>query len=184
MNIVYALLGATVAASLMGCGLTQSKEEDCLQSSRLTFKDPDSGAVVKNLGNRGQTAKPGEVFFWLRYKAKNSYGAFVSANMACHKEDGQWKRDTFREALAKEFVEERLYGEYLDKAIILTKARNAESESCKTVDCYRTIRNKPEYSEILDMTGLQQTRERVNAGERALQLVAESLDNLPITPEQ
>jgi hypothetical protein len=183
VNTVYRLFGALITASLAGCGLVQSKEEDCLQSSRLTFKDPESGAVVKNLGNRGQTNESGQVFFWLRYKAKNSYGAFVSANMACHIVDGQWKRDTFREVFAKEFIERRLYVKYLDNAIASTTARSAELENCKTLECRQAVRNKPEYAEILVPTDDSRLATwRVNAGERALQLVEESLDNLPIAP--
>lgn len=58
-----------------------SPEQVCLDSLRLELKDPDSAAVVANLGNRGLELKDGA--FFLRYKAKNSYGAYISSTTYC-----------------------------------------------------------------------------------------------------
>lgn len=57
--------------------------QQCLDSAKLSFKDPDSAKVVANLGKRGSTEEG--AWFWIRYKAKNSYGAYVSSNMACNR---------------------------------------------------------------------------------------------------
>lgn len=69
-----------------------SKEEECLESTKMSFKDPESVRVLKNLGNRGQTDMNNESF-WLRYSATNSYGGRISANIACTKAAGGWVRD-------------------------------------------------------------------------------------------
>lgn len=92
MKLIFVL--AIVA--LPGCNLIQSKEEACLQSFRLELKDPDSAKVVQNLGQRGGVAPTDVEFFWLRYKATNSFGAYISTDVACEKEDGKWIRAPWR----------------------------------------------------------------------------------------
>jgi hypothetical protein len=75
-------------------------EQECLNSERLKFKDPDV-LFVANLGSRGLESTPNH--YWVRYKAKNSYGAYVQGNMACKKDSlsGKWVRDEGTEALTK-----------------------------------------------------------------------------------
>ena len=80
--IVAALMLACV---VIGCTPTDPKkrlETTCAESFKLSLKDPDSLVIVANLGNRGVSEDEGKGF-WLRYKAKNSYGAFVSSNVYC-----------------------------------------------------------------------------------------------------
>ena len=66
-------------------------EQQCLNSERLNFKDPDV-LFVANLSSRGLPEKQGQ--YWVRYKAKNSYGAYLQGNMLCEKDSttGEWKR--------------------------------------------------------------------------------------------
>ncbi len=66
-------------------------EQQCLNSERLNFKDPDV-LFVANLGSRGLPEKQGQ--YWVRYKAKNSYGAFLQGNMLCEKNSatGEWEK--------------------------------------------------------------------------------------------
>lgn len=87
------LLALSCVCFLAGC-LPEEKvvtpEELCLNSFRINLDDPDSAAVVANLGNRGDKTLDG---FYLRFKAKNSFGAFVSNNVYCHKAgDKQYDR--------------------------------------------------------------------------------------------
>lgn len=67
-------------------------EQQCLDSERLNFKDPDV-VFVANLGGRGLGVKSDQ--YWVRYKAKNSYGAYIQGNMFCKKssETKLWERD-------------------------------------------------------------------------------------------
>jgi len=58
-------------------------EQECLNSERFNFKDPDV-LFVANLGSRG--LPPAVDSYWVRYKAKNSYGAYVQGNMYCKKD--------------------------------------------------------------------------------------------------
>lgn len=92
MNLPVVLLTLSLAFALSGCNLLQSKEEQCLQSSRMQFKDPDSGKVIQNLGDRGHEQTKVNKGFWIRYSATNSYGARVSSNMACEEARGAWVR--------------------------------------------------------------------------------------------
>lgn len=72
----------------------------CADSFKLSLKDPDSLVIVANLGVRGVSENEGKGF-WLRYKAKNAYGAFVSSNVYCRIEsDGTATRDTLSEHLS------------------------------------------------------------------------------------
>ena len=66
-------------------------DDECVAAGAL-----DSGAVVANLGHRGLESLPNENFF-LRYKAKNSYGGFISSNVICHKEGDRWVRNKLGE---------------------------------------------------------------------------------------
>jgi len=89
---------ALVCFSLIGCKGV-SDEQECLNSERLKFKDPEV-VFVANLGSRGLT--PVENQYWVRYKAKNSFGAYLQGNMICTKRPGsqQWVRDEGAEYLA------------------------------------------------------------------------------------
>ncbi len=114
-----------------GCDMLRSAEEQCLQSSRLRFKDPDALAVVENLGQRGEPVQSDS--FWLRYKAKNSYGAFDSANMACTKLEGKWIRDFSRESQALS----RVVHEYMDSQINELQKGIEVMAACKTKRCVK-----------------------------------------------
>lgn len=157
---------ATVAIALLaltGCNMFQSKEEQCLQSTRLEFKDPGSLQVVQNLGSRGQPASTGEEFFWLRYKGKNSYGAYLSKNMACEKREGKWVRDRTRELLAvmKATVDEM-------------RAGNDAMEACKTRECFESL--QPAYGHLSPEELARRAQEE--AEKKAEALVFDSPDNL------
>lgn len=177
MTFCKYVIGAVIPW-LVGCNLLQSKEESCLQSSRLEFKDPDSLAVVQNLGARGQTDKTDENVFWLRYKAKNSYGAFVSGNMACVLDAGKWRRDTVTELFTRLHIEQKFYREYLDAQITAVKARSAETSRCKTVSCIQELRLKAEYYSQ-ESSDSRIVIAKAKASEQASVLVFESLDTLP-----
>ena len=89
-----------VLVGVAACGSKSTPEEECLQSDRLSFKDPDSLKLVANLGDRGASPN-GKGSFWLRYSATNSYGARTSANMACSLSvDGHWSRSESLESTA------------------------------------------------------------------------------------
>lgn len=120
---------------LAGCDGIRSKEEQCLQSARLEFKDPDSLAVVENMGLRGQVAGKDDQFFWLRYKAKNSYGAYISGNMACSAQSGKWARDRSREELAIS----KIYARRLAEATQRLNDRTDAIQACKTKDCWSKL---------------------------------------------
>lgn len=93
MKLLLSVVCCTVL--LAGC---ESNEQECLNSERLKFKDPDV-VFVANLGNRGLALKENE--YWVRYKAKNSYGAYIQGNMLCEKNSqGKWVR-----AEADEFLQ-------------------------------------------------------------------------------
>jgi hypothetical protein len=97
------LATALIMTSVAGCDInrfTNGDEWRCIDSERLNFKDPDSVIFIKNLGDRkGHEKEEGK--FWIRYKAKNSYGAFIQENMACHRNsDGKWERDHISENAA------------------------------------------------------------------------------------
>lgn len=136
MKSIYAVSAAiALTAALAGCDTFQSKEQACLESVRLNFKDPDSLMLVKNLGRRGQTAKEGDTVFWLRHKAKNSYGAYTSENMACHKSlAGKWERATIDETIAVQIA----YGKLLDENIKGWRELRAWQDNCKTGMCNGT----------------------------------------------
>lgn len=118
--------------NLSACNIFQSKEQQCLQSARLEFKDPDSIAVVENLGYRGPADDKNPNFFWLRYKAKNSYGAYASSNMACTYKNGAWLRDADSEASTIR----ALRIQYLEVAIAANKAAlDTRLSLCNSPEC-------------------------------------------------
>lgn len=102
-KIVVAL---TVLTVLVGCHDAKAKlhmvpnqdEQACLDSEKLNFKDPDV-LFVANLGDRGWKLSPNT--YWVRYKAKNSYGAYLQGNMLCKKTGENWVRDFSNEVLIK-----------------------------------------------------------------------------------
>lgn len=78
--------------------LPNQDEQECLNSEALNFKDPEV-LFVANLGDRGVKLKPEQ--YWVRYKAKNSYGSYVQGNMLCEhdKTAGKWVRSKSDEFL-------------------------------------------------------------------------------------
>jgi hypothetical protein len=72
---------------LSGCAL-DSPGEQCLESFRLTLKDPDSGKVISYSGNA------------LTYSATNGYGARIQGRALCKKDGDKWMRDLHSELLA------------------------------------------------------------------------------------
>lgn len=138
-----------VCVGVAGCGI-RSTEEQCLQSDRLIFNDPDSLAVVQNMGSRGQQTSPGEEFFWLRYKAKNGYGAFVSANMACKKNVDKWERDKFRELIAIEDLSTDILEGFLEATKKVGQARQEAMKICKSASCIREVQTRYPYAVSAD----------------------------------
>ena len=172
MNFRRFVVAVLPFSLLGGCNFIQSKEEQCLHSARLEFKDPDSLAVVQNMGSRGQTNVAGDEFFWLRYKAKNSYGAFMSSNMACAKKDGKWTRDTYREGRAIDVLEIS----YMNENTARMNKQTAAMRACTTDSCKDAlIKNDPEAHLSPD----QRVDTRMKQGaERARESVFESLQPL------
>ena len=92
--VLASAVGALTACDQMRTALhmmPNQDEQQCLNSERLNFKDPDV-LFVANLGSRGLSEKQGQ--YWVRYKAKNSYGAYLQGNMLCEKDPttGEWKK--------------------------------------------------------------------------------------------
>lgn len=101
-RLLLATLGVVTVVATTSCDtskLTNRKEWECLESERFNFKDPDSVKFVANLGTRGEGYDP-ERNFWVRYMAKNGFGAYEQRNMKCWVFVGGWKRDAAGEALA------------------------------------------------------------------------------------
>jgi hypothetical protein len=113
-------LSAALVAALGGCNevktalhlMANQDEQECLNSERFNFKDPDV-LFVANLGDRGLRLPDGR--YWVRYKAKNSYGAYLQGNMICHKnpETKKWERDRRSEVLPSM----KIYNFLLDERI-------------------------------------------------------------------
>lgn len=78
----------------------QQEGQQCLNGERLKFKDPDI-LFVANLGPRGLASAKDQ--YWVRYKAKNSYGAYAQGNMLCKRNTGteKWERDEVKESALK-----------------------------------------------------------------------------------
>jgi len=95
-------------------------EQQCLDSERLNFKDPDV-LFVANLGDRGLGAQPDQ--YWVRYKAKNSYGAYIQGNMLCKKNTstGHWERNSADEIL----LELRITGDLLERELVEMRKNKA-----------------------------------------------------------
>ena len=97
---------SVLIVALIGCDDIKAKfhmlpnqdEQECLNSERLKFKDPDV-LFVANLGSRGLKSVPNQ--YWVRYKAKNSYGAYLQGNMICKLDAStkKWVRDENAEYL-------------------------------------------------------------------------------------
>ena len=106
MRISIAMFVSILA--VVGCAPADPKirlQMTCAESFKLSLKDPDSLEIVANLGARGVLEDEGKGF-WLRYKAKNSYGAFDSSNVYCSiHSDGTATRDTVHENLAVQIEE-------------------------------------------------------------------------------
>jgi len=88
-----------IVAVLLGCS-GDDPGSQCLDSFRMTLKDPDSGKVFS-------FAEP-----LLTYTATNSYGARTQGKALCHKQsDGKWTRHERGELIATlELVKEKLDG--------------------------------------------------------------------------
>lgn len=132
--IIPRLLALAFVAILIGCDSSvaprfmQTKEMQCLQSAALTFKDPTSLKVVTNLGNRKYIGDIPTDSFWIRYAAKNSYGAYGSANMLCSTAAGNgWTRD--KSAEFNIVLKAQLHNSHLSRTRM--NQRNAEVQSCK-----------------------------------------------------
>lgn len=153
LNIFFAI---GTAIFIAGCDdireklhmLPNQDEQECLNSERLNFKDPDV-LFVANLGSRGLETKVDQ--YWVRYKAKNSYGAYLQGNMLCMKKNEKWVRDTTSEFL----LELQLEGDLLEKI-------NAK------------IRSDPVFSKTYFESGLKPDEQ----GKKAKALLFESPDNL------
>ena len=74
-----------------------SRAEQCLNSFKLQLKDPDSAAVVADLGLRDFKGYEFTEGFFVRYKAKNSFGAYVSSNALCEKRISGYERSEIGE---------------------------------------------------------------------------------------
>lgn len=104
MRILITFIAILATLFLSGCDEVRTKlhmmpnqdEQECLNSEKLNFKDPEV-LFVANLGSRGLEGKVDQ--YWVRYKAKNSYGAYIQGNMLCIKRDEKWIRDKVSEAL-------------------------------------------------------------------------------------
>lgn len=94
--------------------LPNQDEQECLNSERFNFKDPDV-LFVANLGSRGLEVKQDR--YWVRYKAKNSYGAYVQGNMACKKDasTGKWVKDEAEAAWVELTVRNALLAQAADR---------------------------------------------------------------------
>lgn len=90
-NVIIFNLGIFIISASCHAS-AQTREEQCIESAKHSFKDPDSLKIVKNLGSRGQSVD-NDNFFWLRFTGTNSYGGRIAANMACKKEGEIWIRD-------------------------------------------------------------------------------------------
>lgn len=85
--------------------LTNRREWECLNSEKLNFNDPTSVKFVANLGTRGE----GGDYFWVRYMAKNSFGAYRQANMKCwNLLHDRWEEDRIEEKFAIDAVKDKL----------------------------------------------------------------------------
>lgn len=143
-------LAATLllTALLMSCDARQppearkAPEEACLQSDALNFKDPTSLKVIANLGDRkqGWTADEQSKKFWIRYIAKNSYGANISSNMACSNVgDIGWVRDRGLEKAAILDMQTLRLTLLVEQAL----SRNKKLEACgKRRDCLEQVRSE------------------------------------------
>lgn len=135
MNLQAVLFTLPFAVALSGCNLIQSKEEQCLQSSRMQFKDPDSGKVIQNLGDRGHRNSKLEGIFWIRYSATNSYGARVSSNMACSKSGGSWVRAEAFELSTAMLASLELQKQKFETSSAKLRADIDALTACKTQAC-------------------------------------------------
>jgi hypothetical protein len=68
---------------------------------------------VANLGNREWPLGPNT--YWVRYKAKNSYGAYVQGNMLCKKAGDKWVRDRANELIVQMAVTTQLIERQTDR---------------------------------------------------------------------
>lgn len=164
----------SLALILFLTGCWPSSERQCLDSVVLGFKDPDSAKVIKNLGKRGMSNMN---FFWLRYAAKNSYGAYVSQNMACHRVGDKWTRATDVES----DLRQRIFLAKLDWATKILEESNEARRACYAANgrnCGDAGKKKPWPSSVTpdNITAYVETE----ANAEADQLLFESLDDIPV----
>lgn len=133
------ILSSIVASLLTGCNLGQSPENQCLNSSRLQFKDPDSGKVIANLGDRSHAQTKLDGGFWLRYSATNSYGGRVSSNMLCEKGSDGWARSLASESIALTMAGVVLTTRRFEASNVKLAAELEEMKACKTQACRRSF---------------------------------------------
>lgn len=103
-----------------------SNAEQCLESQELYFNDPDSISLSAILGSRDEDNKVTSDGFWIRFKGKNAYGAFVQKNMYCSSNGSNgWARDKVVEGIALLTVKNRL----LDANIKIRKDNMGKDKS-------------------------------------------------------
>lgn len=100
--LIMKLLFAICLLCLAACDqsrLTHYKEWQCLDSEKLNFVDPTSVRFVANLGSRGIDVAGGRGM-WVRYIAKNAFGANGQGNILCIETSKGWRRHQLGERLA------------------------------------------------------------------------------------
>jgi len=164
---------ALLAAALLGCdaSIFESKEAQCLRSDSASFKDPTSAKVISNLGNRKfEASTPPESSFWVRYIAKNSFGANVSSNMACKKVASGWVRDGELEQRAFKAVLQR----EINALFVQVEAFSKAVSECKNKGCADEVkRNFPSMM-------MTQERLRKETEEKAKSIVLEDAQDIDI----
>jgi len=130
----FLIVALVAVLTLPGCA--PSHEEACLDSIRMTLKDPDSAVVVANLGGRGLVdEKEG---YFLRYKAKNGYGAYVSGNMYCSKtSDYDHSHQSVRNVgnLARELAERTVTMKISNQCLLLNMKHRDQGRKPFREDC-------------------------------------------------
>lgn len=116
----YISMSLIAALALSGCERPAappvlSRGEQCLNSFRIELKDPDSAAVVADLGSRDFEDDVLKEAFFLRYKAKNSFGAYISKNVICRKMLDDYQRDETLEFFAETNVANLCLQNQVDK---------------------------------------------------------------------
>ena|SRR3990167_1827958 len=166
---LFVTLSTSILLVACDANFLKSKEELCLNSERISFKDPTSLKLIANIGQRGfQASKDDAASFWIRYIAKNEYGANVAGNMACKKSEKGWMRDRELELSAIGKVEMHKTKEILAKVLEYGRAAKA----CKDLECKQTLKELfPQ-----DWNNIANMKDEVEKSARAV--VLESADDI------